>query len=755
MEKILYPLLSFELEEDLVLGLLVGTDYQLVERSIKNVKAGLGDYLSKTYKKNGTFPDIDLIEPKMKLFEVRVRPSYESEAGFFPFVEEISLQVPVVYGENYFNYYECYIPLLHASFNYYEQDQLEPLVTNLVTNRVSHYTPEQVFHLGRYPVPQLDLLPLKVNYDREIRWTTPASQRRYKNLERLAERYPYPRSIRKQMGNLPDTAWEMEQPVAEVIDKLLFQRANVLLVGPSGVGKSAVLRQALKKIHQLSRRKKLEITFWRIMSQRITASSKYLGEWQEAVEELIHELQLANGILWVEDLIRLLESGGGSPEVSVAAYIQSFVQRGELQLIGEVTPRELESMRRMLPGFAATFQMVELTELSEKKILTVLQKFSEYIFQKHQIQIPRSSQELAYRLLLRYYPYESFPGKGIKFLGKCVSEVQLNNRGKLEKEDILQTFITQTGLPALFLRDDLYLDQQELHSYFSTRIIGQEAAVNKLCDIVKIYKAGLNNPHKPITTLLFSGPTGVGKTASVKAMANYFFGKGQVKSPLVRIDMSEFQSPSQVYRLLGYGKEVGQLVKSIRERPFSVLLLDEVEKADPSVFDALLTVLDEGILVDAYGRTTNFRNTIIIMTSNLGASNRQSIGFKNTTSDEAKYEAAIRQFFRPEFVNRIDHIVLFNSLDNKALRSICLNELKRLEQREGLTKRRLRLQFSEQLIQKLVEDGFDKKYGARPLLRTIDQVINHPLSRWLITHPRVENKNLLLDYDKQLKIEVA
>ena len=251
--------------------------------------------------------------------------------------------------------------------------------------------------------------------------------------------------------------------------------------------------------------------------------------------------------------------------------------------------------------------------------------------------------------------------------------------------------------------------------------------------------------------MLFSGPTGVGKTASAKALASYFFGKGQKRSPLIRIDMSEFQHPGMLSRFIGAGNEVGKLVQEIRERPFSVLLLDEVEKADPTIFDALLTVLDEGVLVDNFGRTTNFRNTIIIMTSNLGASNRRSIGFGS--SDSPKYDSAIRNFFRPEFVNRIDHIVIFNSLTSKDIEKITLKELEELKQREGFTKRGFQLEFTTAVAAHLSKVGFDERYGARPLQRAIEREIVSPLAQWILANPKVENCKLKVDFQEgELKI---
>jgi len=254
--------------------------------------------------------------------------------------------------------------------------------------------------------------------------------------------------------------------------------------------------------------------------------------------------------------------------------------------------------------------------------------------------------------------------------------------------------------------------------------------------------------------MLFAGPTGVGKTQSAKALADYFFGKGQKKNPLVRIDMSEFQHPSQITQLIGVGKQVGKLVQDIREKPFAVLLLDEVEKADRSIFDALLTVLDEGILVDAFGRVTNFRNTIVIMTTNLGASNRASIAFKDTTSDEDKYMSAISKFFRPEFVNRIDNIVMFNSLTKKDIEQITLLELDEVKKREGIVKKDLKLVFSKKIKEHLADVGFDIKYGARPLQRAVEREIIIPLSNWILENMEVENATLKIDYKKGLEVSV-
>lgn len=750
MEKFVYPLLHYQIGENRVLGILVGTSHQVVDRDLKNVKSTLTTHLKRLYKKYDDYPYSPFESFRMKTFEVKVRPIYRDKNRSFPSSKVLKVPVDAVYGPTDQGHYCCYLPLLGESFYYYDSKLLNSLVQNFATNVLNKKAPDEVYRMVTGLRPQLDEVALRINLYRDYNFNNGWNfKERFKELEAMAEQYPPTKAVRKNIAAFPEVAWELEATVADVIDRMVSTRSNILLVGKHGTGKSAVLRQAMRKISAKS--SNLNLTFWQLMAQRITAKAKYLGEWQENVEELLYELDYANGILWGVDMVQLLQTGGDGPEDSVAAFLTSFLQNGKLQMVGEVTPAQLESMRRMLPGFVENFQIVELQELPEHNIQIILDKFADYCHQNMKMSIDKKALQVAYRLLLRYYPYESFPGKGIKFLSQCVNQALQEERSSISKADVIQNFIKQTGMPELFLRDDLLLDDQELKDYFQQKIIGQDQAIDVLMDVIKIFKAGLNSPAKPIATMIFAGPTGVGKTACTKALAEYFFGKGQKKSPLVRIDMSEFQHPAQLARFIGIGGEVGKLVQDIRERPFSVLLLDEIEKADPSVFDALLTVLDEGILMDAYGRVTNFRNTIIIMTSNLGASNRASVGFgqENTSN----YESAIGQFFRPEFVNRIDHVVTFNALEEEHILQITRLELEALNKREGFDKRGLKLLCSSKLEQHLATIGFDKRYGARPLQRALENEIIAPLAKWLLEHPNVNSCSLRLDLEEgQLKV---
>ncbi|MEZ5044864.1 MAG: AAA family ATPase [Saprospiraceae bacterium] len=755
MDKINYPLLCYPIKDKGVLGILVGTDFKVIQKDTETVKQILTSYLQRQYKKYDDYPYMDLSSAKLKVIEVSVRPTIRSKSGTFPLSRAVKVPMPAIYGETEQGYFECFLPLFEERFAYYDPKQFDTLVRHAATSLLNQASPDKIFRMLAYEAPFLEMVTIRVNFDREFDWNSFSYQRQYQVLNRLAEKFPYSKNRRQNISALPEAAWELEDKVNEVLDKLLYNRANVLLVGHPSVGKSAVLTQAIKKITNQSRQQQIQLSFWQIMSQRITASTKYLGEWQEVCELLIEELQASNGILWVVDIIQLLSSGGEGPEDSVAAFLLPFLQENKLQIIGEATPRELESMRRLLPGFVQTFQIIRIEELPEDKVYKVLGALAQYSSKRHKIDIQPEAINLAYRLLHRYFPYESFPGKGIKFLGQCISEAKLSHKSKVDHWKVIHHFVQQTGMPELFLRDDLLLDTKELTGFFQSNIIGQPEAIAQMCNLVKIFKAGLNNPNKPIATLLFAGPTGVGKTACAKTLANYFFGKGQKQSPLIRIDMSEYQHPGQITRFIGSGRGTGELIKDIRERPFSVLLLDEIEKADPSIFDALLSVLDEGILVDAYGRTTNFRNTIIIMTSNLGANNKRSISFKNTMNDESNYLSAIEKHFRPEFVNRIDGTVMFHSLTEEDVRQITIKELVELKQREGFVKKRLAIHFTEKVVDYLVSIGFDERYGARPLQRAIEQHLVSPIAQWLLEHNHLSNNILVIDYQQEITIKVV
>jgi ATP-dependent Clp protease ATP-binding subunit ClpA len=268
-------------------------------------------------------------------------------------------------------------------------------------------------------------------------------------------------------------------------------------------------------------------------------------------------------------------------------------------------------------------------------------------------------------------------------------------------------------------------------------VIGQPRACNAVTDVVMRLKATMHEPGRPLGCLLFCGPTGVGKTQLAKSLAKYLFGADKSRSKLIRLDMSEFQSYAAGHRLLrdAEGKSAAW-IQSLREQPLQVLLLDEIEKASSEVFDVLLSVLDEGRLSDSVGNVTSLRSTVIILTSNLGSTQNSLSGFHGGNSMD--YGSYVRKVLRPEFVNRLDSIVAFESLSPETVLSMTRKELSEINQREGVQRQGFRLEFTDRLVEHIASVGFSPTLGARPLQRTIESLVMAPLSRWMIDRQHVE-----------------
>jgi ATP-dependent Clp protease ATP-binding subunit ClpC len=432
-------------------------------------------------------------------------------------------------------------------------------------------------------------------------------------------------------------------------------------------------------------------------------------------------------------------------------FLVPYLARSELRMIAEATPAELDACRRLMPGLADLFQIVPVRPFDRATALSVIDKQLETAATGPGIEIERGTGERIVRLFRRFMPYAPFPGPASAFAREIVDIHVRDGKKTVSPGAVVDRFRRRTGLPELFLRDEILLNRDDVLAWFTERVIDQPEACAAAANIVLTVKAGLNDPNRPPAVLLFCGPTGVGKTHMAQALATYFFGHGEDSGKakrkakqeatsdsrnqrLIRLDMSEYGGFDAVYRLLGPPQgEPGELVKRVRRQPFSVLLLDEIEKASADVFDTLMGVFDEGRLTDQYGRVTNFRSTIIVMTSNLGAGLSRAIGFTGNEAGSRYREAALR-FFRPEFFNRMDQVVTFQPLKSEAVKAIALRELEAIAKREGLLRSGVRVVWSEALVDRLASVGFDPRYGARPLQRAVEREVVAPLARWLLEH---------------------
>jgi ATP-dependent Clp protease ATP-binding subunit ClpA len=741
-----YPLLCQNLPSGTILGRIVGMDTELVSNDLSSLKADLAGYIEKKLRIYA-FEEPEIKNAKLKRVKLEVRPHYKDDERVFPIKEPLEVEVVAVYGSNDYGYFECFFPMLGSSFYFYQEKDVEKLIKHFARDLFYSMRPEEVTRLLKTDKPWLEKLKVNVPKAKSGSQQVQVDYTKFKNLFSIAERLPQPR---KGQGSIQSpAAWERSHLVNRLKHIMLEENANVLLVGKSGVGKSAIIREAIRELHskQKSQLPFERNSFWRSAPVRLTAKAKYLGEWQMICEQIVSELEGANGFLWLENFVTLVTIGGSGPEDSIAAFLLPFIRAGQLKLIGEMTVEQLEAMRRLLPGFAEHFKIISVKEMDEATSLKVFDLFNNHIKRIANIAFDRDALELSYVLLDRFMRYDSFPGKAIRFLSQCANAAVLEEHTSIDKNFVINTFTGQTGIPDFLLRDELPLNGEELKAFFLEKIKGQDHVIDKVCSIIKVFKAGLNDPEKPISTLLFAGPTGVGKTATAKALSSYFFGQGQATQPLIRLDMSEFQHPAQIYRLIGSD---GKLVRQVREKPFSVVLLDEIEKAHPQIFDALLTVLDEGMLIDDTGRLTDFRNTIIIMTSNLGSKRGSSLGFRNYQGED--YEGDIRSFFRPEFFNRIDMCLVFRPLEGETIQKIAKLELENIAYRDGIRQRKLKLLFSEQLIAYVAQKGFDPKYGARPLQREVERLIIAPMARMLVERPELQGQEIMVDYDGEIVI---
>jgi ATP-dependent Clp protease ATP-binding subunit ClpC len=491
---------------------------------------------------------------------------------------------------------------------------------------------------------------------------------------------------------------------------------------------------------------------------------QYLGMWQERVESVINQVSGISGILCAENLLDLVRTGGRSPGDSIGAYLIPYLQRAELRLIAEATLAELDAIRRLLPGLADVFQIITVPPFSRGQAVNCLNQIAAAQRQNLKIEAERGAVDIVYRLFARFMPYYPFPGKTTHFVADLFDRAARQNRASVRPADAIALFIQQTGVPEIFLRDELPLDLESVVQTLHEEVIGQQRACRAAAGVITTFKAGLNDPDRPLGVLFFAGPTGVGKTQLAQSVSRYLYGGGgggahdsiatRLKEQrLVRLDMSEYAGPDAAERFLGSPNAgPADWIQKIRQQPFTVLLLDEIEKAAPAIFDILLGVFDEGRLTDPWGRLTHFKSAVIIMTSNLGAAVGESFGLSK--SAPPAYENEAMGFFRPEFFNRIDTVVTFDPITLETVRAVAEKELRDLAQREGLIRSNLQLRWTTALLNHLAREGFDARYGARPLQRAIEMLVVTPLSKFLVDHPTRRNATITIDSDAAGRISI-
>lgn len=552
--------------------------------------------------------------------------------------------------------------------------------------------------------------------------------------------------------------FKRDRELERICDQVRKVGRSFVLVGPSGVGKSLMIRNAAI---QLASGKDPRWTILETNTSALIAGKKYIGEWQGVVKEMVEVARAdAKIAIWFTDFVNLTGVGKyeGCDETMASAFAP-LLDRGDVIILGEATPENYKKHIEAFPWFARLVDRILIEPHSPSDSRKVLKDvgvtMGDTLSQEHGCVIRWSPEALdrAAELAEVYFPDMARPAGALRLMEASVQESILlpkimedvsPDRSALPQWDIRSECVIEalsqiTGTPRRMLDDTIPLLLEEVRSFFYERLVGQRRAIHAVVDLIALIKAGLTDPSKPLGTFLFVGPTGVGKTELARSLAQYLFGGSD---RLIRLDMSEYQSYEAVVKLVGRPNmpdSAGGLLARVKQHPFSVVLLDEIEKADASVFDLLLQLLDAGRLTRASGETVNFTQTVIILTSNLGsaAPEASAFGFRpgdgatDVEASDEQIEQAIQCFFKPELINRIGQIIRFDSLSREDVRALATRELGAVLMRNGIRRRRLQVDIDRGVIDLLAQVGYDARYGARPLKRAVERLVLAPLARFL------------------------
>jgi ATP-dependent Clp protease ATP-binding subunit ClpC len=541
-------------------------------------------------------------------------------------------------------------------------------------------------------------------------------------------------------------------------------RPSILLVGEPGVGKTALVRRLAKHLAaQRKARAKKEKPVPRLFAtsgDALLSGMVYLGMWQERCLALVDELQYTGDYLYLDRLLSV-----ATPQrdgASIADVLLPAMVAGELPVLAECSEAELAHLRRKSPTLLACFRVLRIEELGGTALPALLAAYHERKCPEERVpgtsatrkvfELPPTSQQRLLHHLAMYQPDSRFPGKALRFLdwlydelapkerpaapGELAPPVTAPARAKIvTARDISQLYARRTGLPFDLIAGESITPVEALAEGLRAQVIGQPAACEVAARVLARFKAGMNDPERPLGALLFVGPTGVGKTELAKALTRTMFGD---EKRMIRLDMSEYMYAGSAARLLDARASADTLLARIRRQPLSLVLFDEIEKAHPEVFDLMLGVLGEGRLTDADGRLADFRMALLCLTSNLGVSETATVGFGARTG--LSVDTKVRQHFRAELVNRLDAIVPFRGLDQADVRRIVDLELAKAGRREGMLTRRLTLSVTEAAKNRLAELGFHPTRGARPLRRVIEERLMTPLSVRLAEDPTLRGR---------------
>ena len=520
---------------------------------------------------------------------------------------------------------------------------------------------------------------------------------------------------------------------------------NPVLIGEPGVGKTAVAEGIAAYIagsdapDSMAGKRLVALDL-----PALLAGTKYRGDFEERVKAVLKDVKKAGDvILFIDEMHTMIGAGSAEGAIDAANILKPALGRGEVQIIGATTPEEYRRHIEKDAALERRFQPVKIAEPSRGDSLKMLGAVRQSLEKHHGVKISDAALTAAVDLSARYINDRFLPDKAIDLADEAAAHIRVSGGGLVTAEDIAAVVSLWTGIPVANLSADETKRLRNMESILHRRVIGQNEAVTAVSRAIRRGRVGLSDPNRPIGSFLFLGPTGVGKTELCRALAEVVFGESEA---MIRLDMSEYMEKHAVSKLIGSPpgyvgyEDGGQLTERVRRKPWSVVLFDEIEKAHEDVWGILLQIMDDGRLTDSAGRVVSFRNTIIVMTSNVGAKSisdgRPRMGFTPDGGDEAQLMRArineeLRRTFKPEFLNRIDETIVFRRLSRAEIRSIAERMLLTVAERFkalGMT-----LSVPDQVVDFLAERGYDEKYGARPLRRAIRSMIEDKAAELMLT----------------------
>ena len=520
---------------------------------------------------------------------------------------------------------------------------------------------------------------------------------------------------------------------------------NPVLIGEPGVGKTAVAEGIATYIagydapDSMAGKRLVALDL-----PALLAGTKYRGDFEERVKAVLKDVKKAGDvILFIDEMHTMIGAGSAEGAIDAANILKPALGRGEVQIIGATTPEEYRRHIEKDAALERRFQPVKIAEPSRSDSLKMLGAVRQGLEKHHGVKISDAALTAAVDLSARYINDRFLPDKAIDLADEAAAHIRVSGGGLVTAEDIAGVVSLWTGIPVANLSADETKRLCNMESILHRRVIGQNEAVTAVSRAIRRGRVGLSDPNRPIGSFLFLGPTGVGKTELCRALAEAVFGESEA---MIRLDMSEYMEKHAVSKLIGSPpgyvgyEDGGQLTERVRRKPWSVVLFDEIEKAHEDVWGILLQIMDDGRLTDSAGRVVSFRNTIIVMTSNVGAKSisdgRPRMGFTPDGGDEAQLMRArineeLRRTFKPEFLNRIDETIVFRRLSRAEIRSIAERMLLTVAERFkalGMT-----LSVPDQVVDFLAERGYDEKYGARPLRRAIRSMIEDKAAELMLT----------------------